>query len=202
MPANEFLISDPDDEMQVGLVMTVAAFESAQRAHVASITADVEAIAAIASRVGVEEEFLLARALMVVVRDTGPERKLPNAWDSRLPVFKGDRDDGRYISANQLGVEDPDSVERSKLVKVAVGLGAVVLHEVSVADWGADTQHAGDLAAGLTMGRRPLVLPQRNWLARTLAIGSDAYTDPRSIREAEAMRKDQRVPEPFIITYA
>jgi hypothetical protein len=140
----------------------------------------------------------------MVTRERSPSRRFPSDWDQRLPKHQGAPDTGRFFSAGSLESTRPLSFNRGELVKVARAVGAPALTEVLV-DWGNETAHAGEFAAGLLMNHWPLELPPRPSFGGQLkAWGSDAWGDnAKKVKTIERVKTNAaNFRSPFLITRA
>ena len=149
------LIDGPDGH--VAMVLTGAAFNAAERAGVARIEADLQAMADIATYVGVITDNSVQKLppQLFVVRDSGKGRAVIGNWDTRVPTNPRSPSTERYFWATDLDSEHPRSSERSDLIRIAGDIGATALTELSVKAWGVCT-FARAYAAGLLFAQRPL----------------------------------------------
>ena len=180
-------VADRQDP-KVAMVLTGAAYNSAERAHVASIEADIEAMTFIASHVGSIAANVSGHLppQLIVVRDASNARSLIGTWDTRAPSDAGSPLSERYFWASDLRDDRPRTSERTRLIEMAHTLGAPALTEISVASWDDEASLARAYATGLLLAQKPVHVtgPKPSLLGR---IGRE-FSNTLSGRSGKALR--------------
>ena len=188
----------------VGIAMTAASFDQAQRAGVELLEPNLDAMAEIAHFIGFTPPDERLQPLLLVTRSSEASRAFIGRWDDRLPVDQASPQTGRFNLAADITSQQPRSAHRDNLAKIAAQVGAKNLTEISVADWGQKTrEHVGAFATGLLLGQRPLELPPPPSLATGLfrAVGDALSGDPQKSRLIEAAKNHPSLGNPFRVVF-
>jgi hypothetical protein len=186
--------------------MTSAAFSHARGDGVVLIEPDIDAMRYIATEIDLVDDAHALPNLMLVGRDGGRRRSLISRWDYRLPRYSSEPVDELFLSARELGVDQPATVDHERLAALAQEVGATAFTEITLQGWDPRSRrtHAAAYVTGLLLGQRPLRPGPPSHLAEIVArTFAGAFGDERhrlSLINAIQRRRDD-MPEPFIVTY-
>lgn len=203
-----FIASEPHD--RVAMVMTGPAYNRAEQSGVLGVEADLEAMAPIARHVGAiaNNDVSLVPPQLFIARDSGRGRAYVVNWDTRAPLDAASPASERYFWATDLGDNRPRSSERAQLIRMAHSIGAPVITELSVPDWGDEAGFARVYATALLFGQKPLDTsaerpPLLSRVASEFAASLSGKTNKklRLLSEVDEMARSQTAPlaPPFVI---